>query len=54
MMPQAKKQSKKNDSHRKQIRFGELLIEINEARKNEALGSWVKQACRDRIKREKK
>jgi hypothetical protein len=53
-MAQQKKQAPKDNTHRKQIRFGTLLAEIDKARKDEALAVWVKQACRERLEREKR
>jgi hypothetical protein len=52
MMTQQKKQAPKDDSHRKQIRFGDLLKEIDRARGKEPLGTWVKKACREKLDRE--
>lgn len=46
-------QTKRDNSDRKQIRFGSLLVEINKARKNEPLARWVKRACEEKIEREK-
>lgn len=45
--------AKVDNRDRKQIRFGALLEEINKARGNESLASWVKGACKERLKKEK-
>ncbi len=40
--------TKQDNSDRKQIRFGHELLELlNKARGKEALGSFVKRACKD-------
>lgn len=45
-------QVKRDNSDRKQIRFGELLERINKARGKMPLGKWVKQACEEKLKRD--
>lgn len=42
---------KKPWDDRKQIRFGELLERINAVRGKMPLGTWVKQACEEKLKR---
>lgn len=44
---------KQDNSDRKQIRFGELLSEIEKVCGNN-FSEWVKQACREKLDREKK
>ncbi|MDN2483893.1 hypothetical protein [Vibrio agarivorans] len=43
---------KRDNSDRKQIRFGELLERINKARGETPLAVWVKQACKEKLKRD--
>ena len=43
---------KRDNSDRKQIRFGELLDRINKARGKTPLAKWVKQACEEKLKHE--
>lgn len=45
-------QVKRDNSDRKQIRFGELLERINKARGGMSLAKWVKQACEEKLKRD--
>ncbi len=46
------RKSQNNDT-RKQIRFGELLEKINKLRGTTPLGTWVKEACTQRIEKKK-
>lgn len=46
-------QVKKDNSDRKQIRFGKLLDDINNARGGDTFAGWVKSACRDKLDKEK-
>ena len=46
-------QVKKDNSDRKQIRFGKLLDEINKAKGDDTLAGWVKSACREKLDKEK-
>ncbi|QIR16652.1 DUF3950 domain-containing protein [Shewanella aestuarii] len=47
-------QVKRDNSDRKQIRFGELLEQIDEARGKTPLATWVKQACKEKLNRDSK
>ena len=42
-------QEKRNNSDRKQIRFGELLDRINAVRGKTPLAAWVKRACEEKL-----
>lgn len=46
-------QTKRDESRKKAIRFGELLDRINIARGEQTLASWVKEACEARLEAEK-
>jgi len=48
-----KKYYKQDNSDRKQIRFGDLLIQIDESRGDIPLSEWVKSACKEKIERDK-
>ncbi|CAM0091659.1 hypothetical protein SIPHO067v1_p0008 [Vibrio phage 51E28.1] len=45
-------EKKRDNSDRKQIRFGYLLDQINKARGQTTFAAWVKQACEEKIKRD--
>ncbi|RYU64298.1 DUF3950 domain-containing protein [Aliivibrio finisterrensis] len=45
-------EKKRDNSDRKQIRFGELLEQINKARGKTPFATWVKQACEEKLKRD--
>ncbi|TNL04538.1 DUF3950 domain-containing protein [Kosakonia cowanii] len=42
-------QDKRDNSDRKQIRFGELLDKINAVRGDMPFAAWVKQACEEKL-----
>ncbi|MFA0013777.1 DUF3950 domain-containing protein [Vibrio cyclitrophicus] len=43
---------KRDNSTRKQIRFGELLERIQQAKGSLSFSAWVKQACEEKLNRE--
>jgi len=43
---------KRDNSDRKQIRFGELLEQINKARGKTPFATWVKKACEEKLNRD--
>ena len=47
-----KMQEKRANDDRKQIRFGLLLEQINSARGEVPLGTWVKLACKEKLIRD--
>lgn len=42
-------QDKRDNSDRKQIRFGDLLERINAARGETSFAAWVKLACEEKL-----
>lgn len=46
-------QVKRDNTDRKQIRFGELLDRINEVRGEMPFAAWVKQACEEKLAADK-
>ncbi|HDH0696997.1 TPA: DUF3950 domain-containing protein [Klebsiella aerogenes] len=46
-------QDKRDNSDRKQIRFGELLERINAVRGKTSFSAWVKQACEEKLAADK-
>ena len=46
-------QEKRDNSDRKQIRFGELLERINAVRGKTSFAAWVKQACEEKLAADK-
>ncbi|MDW1925879.1 hypothetical protein R7Q39_10665 [Vibrio sp. 947] len=47
-------EKKRDNTDRKQIRFGDLLERINKARGKTPFAAWVKQACEEKLKRDSK
>lgn len=46
-------QEKRDNSDRKQIRFGDLLERIEAARGSTPFAAWVKKACEEKLARKK-